>query len=99
MQVSRGSRSKLSRSRIQSRGWHRNLDRVMDLGVHRPKSTIPVVCFDAVPSRTVNGESRRRARGRRPVVEDAQGRVPQDLCVTVKEGVQLCELQLVRGDG
>jgi hypothetical protein len=42
-------------------GMDRTLDRVTNLGEYMPKSTIPVVDIDAVPSGAVGGADRRSA--------------------------------------
>jgi hypothetical protein len=77
----------------------RTCDQVMDLGEYTPKSTIPVVEIDAMPSGAISGADRRGARDRRLRGKDVGLRCAGRLRLPVKERVEVGELELDSGDG
>jgi hypothetical protein len=80
-------------------GMDRTLDRVTNLGEYTPKSTIPVVDIDAVPSGAIGGADRRSAHARRLGGEDAGLWSTGRLCLMIEERVELGQLKLDDGDG
>jgi hypothetical protein len=77
----------------------RTRDQVMDLGEYTPKSTIPVVEIDVVPSGAISDANQRGARDRRPGGKDVSLRCAGRLRLPVKEHVEVGELELDDGDG